>query len=134
MADSLPVISMPTGARGSARTSPVTRTEVSRVNCWYLAHTSGVTWVFTMTACEAPLPSRSTANATFPDERRFVTHACTVTFLPTCCWSSPSRVFFNDMIVTLGPEGYLQQFVPGSPSTTASYLHTLTSAITSEWT
>src|SRR5207244_788725 len=47
------------------------------------------------------LPSRKTANAIFPDERRWVTHAWTVTGWPTYLPNSARRVFLSDMIVML---------------------------------
>src|SRR6185437_5530101 len=79
---SLTPSSKPPGARASARTSPVTATEVSRVSCAKRSHTSGDTAFFTTTHCRSPVPSRSTRKATFPDERTVVTHPRTVTFRP----------------------------------------------------
>src|SRR5688572_11362487 len=95
-------MSNPPGARGSARTSPTIRTEVSRVSCWKADQTPSPTWFLTMTAWATPLPSRSTANAIFPEERRCVTQACRVTDLPTCCPSWESRVF-ESVICDVGP-------------------------------
>src|SRR6266513_3032474 len=83
-------ISNPPGARASARTSPRTITDVSRVSDANRCHTPAGSAVFTKTACAIPVPSRMTANATLPDDLRCVIQPCNVTVEPT--WSRSSAI------------------------------------------
>src|ERR1035437_1601238 len=83
--------SYPPGARASARTSPVTLSEVSCVSRAKWSHVSGATALFTSTVCRMPVPSRITMNATLPDERRWVTQPRTVTEVPAWLESSLIR-------------------------------------------
>src|SRR4051812_39819356 len=67
------------------------RTDVSRVSDANRSHTSAGTAVLTKTVCAMPVPSRTTANATFPEDRRWVTQPCSVTVEPTWLRSSAMR-------------------------------------------
>src|SRR2546422_9156133 len=57
------------GARASARTVPVTSTEVSCVSPPNASHAASGTSFFESTTCRYPVPSRSITNPIFPDER-----------------------------------------------------------------
>ena len=71
--------SYPPGARASARTAPVTASDVSIVSAAKRSQTGAATSAFATTHCSSPVPSRSTMNATLPDERRCVAQPRTVT-------------------------------------------------------
>src|SRR5688572_3253926 len=93
------LISIPPGDRASSRTSPVTAMDVSTVNCWNRSQTSGVTLFLTMTDCSTPVPSRTTMNATLPDERRCVTQPRTETTRPT--YSRSASIRTNDDVIDI---------------------------------
>ena len=77
------VSSWPPVARASARTTPVTATEVSRVSPATRAQVASGTSRFENTACRYPEPSRRTTKAIFPLDRVVVTQPRTVTDSPT---------------------------------------------------
>ena len=96
----LACISNPPGARGSARTTPVTATEVSWVRAWNRSHDSGATSFFARTTCRYPLPSRTTMKAILPLERVVLTQPRTVTVSPT--WRPSSAMVEKVMEVGEG--------------------------------
>src|SRR6185436_20239128 len=83
--------STPPGARGSARTVPVTRTDDSCVTCSTLLQVSSETSFLKTTHCRYPLPSRMIGNCSFPEVRLLYNQPLTVTFSPTCCANSLIR-------------------------------------------
>src|SRR6185436_3119035 len=95
--------STPPGARGSARTVPVTRTDDSCVTCSTLLHVSSETSFLKTTHCRYPLPSRMIGNCSFPDVRWLYSQPLTVTFSPTCCANSLIRtVVIRGRIIPTG--------------------------------
>src|SRR5216684_2843547 len=84
--------STPPGARPSARTVPVTRTDDSCVTSSAAFHVSSLTSFLKTTHCRYPLPSRTIGNCSFPEVRLLYSHPSMVTFSPMCWGSSLMRV------------------------------------------
>ncbi len=83
--------STPPGARVSARTVPVTATDVSWVRIRKVSHAAASTSPLATTHCRYPVPSRSTRKAIFPLDRVVETHPRTVTSSPMCAGRSHTR-------------------------------------------
>ncbi len=79
---SVAVSSTPPGARASARTVPVTSTDVSCVSPPNASHAASGTSFFESTTCRYPVPSRSITNPIFPDERVVITQPRVITVWP----------------------------------------------------
>ena len=90
MASSRTVSSTPPGERASERTCPSSRTDVSWVSFANRSQVSGATSCFASTPWTTPVPSRSTTNAIFPEERVVVTQPLTATGSPT--WDGSSAI------------------------------------------
>src|SRR5216684_5374682 len=84
--------STPPGARSSARTVPMTRTDDSCVTSSAAFHVSSLTSFLKTTHCRYPLPSRTIGNCSFPEVRLLYSHPSMVTFSPMCWGSSLMRV------------------------------------------
>src|SRR6185295_6035073 len=104
--------SKPPGARASGRTSPSTSIEVSWVSLPKASQLSAGTALLTNTACNEPVPSRMTTNATLPDDLTWLTHPRTRTVLPAWDGSSEMREYGATVIrcVVRAPAGKLDGF------------------------
>ena len=74
----------------------MTVTEVSSVSVPKASHVASGTSFLATTHCSVPVPSRSTTNATFPDERRCITQPERVTVWPTRPGRSAMRMMGSD--------------------------------------
>jgi len=85
------VSSTPPGARASARTLPVTSTDVSWVSRPNASHADSGTSFFDTTTWRYPVPSRSITNPILPEDRVVITQPRVISVWPASGGSSSMR-------------------------------------------